>query len=143
MDSMEVLIIIWACVIAVALLVEFFTVDFSAICFATSGVILLILTVCNVPLVWQIPIYVVATILFIIFLRPLLKKTITRKTIPTNIDINFGKKVKLLADVVNGFSEVKLGDIMWTVVCDKALKKGDTVEIIKAEGNKLIVKGGE
>ena len=78
-----------------------------------------------------------------LFARPLLQKWFIKKTVPTNHDVYFGKTTKLLADVVEGVSTIKLGDVIWTAVCDEPLKKDDVVEIIKTEGNKYIVKGGK
>lgn len=135
------MIIIWAILVAVTLLVEFFTTDFFAVCFAVGGIVALILAACGLNLYFQIPFFIVITLLAIIFARPLLKKLVIKKTIPTNLDQNFGKQAKLLADVVDGTSSIKINDVVWTAVCDAPLKKGDLVTIESAEGNKIIVKG--
>lgn len=135
-------VIVWSVLVAVTLLVEFFTTDFFAACFSLGGLVALILAACGLNLYFQIPFFIVVSLLAIIFARPLLKKLLIKKTIPTNLDQNFGKQVKLLADVVDGQSQIKINDVIWTAVCeDAALKKGDVVVIERAEGNKIIVKG--
>lgn len=135
-------IIIWAVLIAVALLVEFFTTDFFAVCFAVGGVVALILAVCGLNLYFQVPIFIAISLLALVLARPLLKKFLIKKTVPTNLDQNFGKQTKLLSDVVNGQSTIKINDVVWTAVCeDSNLKKDDLVVIERAEGNKVIVKG--
>lgn len=139
----DVQIIVWACIVAAALLVEFLTYDFSAICLAAAGILTLIVASLGVGLEWQIPAFIVASVLFIIFVRPLCKRFFIKKTIPTNMDAAIGKKVRLIDDTLDGVSAVKLGDVTWTVVCEDPLKKGEFVEIVRAEGNKLIVKGGK
>ena len=62
-----------------------------------------------------------------------------KPTVPTNVDQNFGKTARLLADVVDGVSSIKINDVVWTAVCDAELKKNDTVSIVRVEGNKMIV----
>lgn len=137
------MIVIWAVLIAVGLLFEFFTVDFFACCFAIGAIIPLILAACNVSLYVQLPVFVGVTILAILLARPLLKKWLIKKTVPTNLDQNFGQTAKLLTDVVDGQATIKINDVVWTVLCDTALTKGATVTIESAKGNKLIVKGAE
>jgi membrane protein implicated in regulation of membrane protease activity len=137
---MEHMVIIWAAVVAVAFLVEAFTCDFSAICFGISAIIVLVLTWLDVNLYWQIPIFVVVTILMLAFIRPICKKLVIKKTIPTNADANIGKVVRLLSDVIDTHSTVELNGVVWTAVCETAAKKGEQVEITGIEGNKLLVK---
>lgn len=135
-------IIVWAVLIAVALLVEFFTTDFFAVCFSVGGVVALILAACGLNLYWQVPIFILSSLLALVGARPLLKKFLIKQTVPTNLDQNFGKQTKLLSDVVDGKSTIKINDVVWTAVCeDGNLKKDDVVMIERAEGNKVIVKG--
>lgn len=137
------MIIIWAVLVAATLLFEFFTTDFFACCFSLGGIVALILAACNVNLYWQIPVFIVITLVALFGARPFLKKLFIKKTIPTNLDQYLGTTTKLLADVVDGKSTVKINDVVWTVVCADALKAGDSVTIEQPSGNKLIVKGAK
>lgn len=134
--------IVWAVVIAAALFVEYFTYDFSAICFGISGIVCLFLnTIPGFPLEWQIIIFVIITALLIAFVRPICKKLFDKKTVPTNMDANIGKTIRLLEDTADGgHSIAKLNDIVWTVLVDGSAKKGDRVDITGTEGNKLLAK---
>lgn len=133
------LIIIWSMVIAGTLLLEFFTVDFFACCFSLGALVSLILAICEVDVVWQLVVFFAVTIVAICATRPLVKKLMKKPTVPTNVDQNFGKTARLLADVVDGVSSIKINDVVWTAVCDAELKKNDTVSIVRVEGNKMIV----
>lgn len=133
------LIIIWSMVIAGTLLLEFFTVDFFACCFSLGALVSLILAICEVDVVWQLIVFFAVTIVAICATRPLVKKLMKKPTVPTNVDQNFGKTARLLADVVDGVSSIKINDVVWTAVCDTELKKNDTVSIVRVEGNKMIV----
>lgn len=133
------LIIIWSMVIAGTLLLEFFTVDFFACCFSLGALVSLILAICEVDVVWQLVVFFAVTIVAICATRPLVKKLMKKPTVPTNVDQNFGKTARLLADVVDGVSSIKINDVVWTAVCNAELKKNDTVSIVRVEGNKMIV----
>ena len=134
------MIVIWAVVIATTLLLEFFTVDFFACCFSLAAFVSLILSIFDVAVVWQLLAFFGVSIIAICATRPLVKRFMKKPTVPTNVDQNFGKTTRLLADVVEGISSIKINDVVWTAVCDAALKKGDLVTIESVEGNKMIVK---
>ena len=135
------MIVIWAVAVAITLLFEFFTVEFFACCFSFGSVIALILAACGLNQYWQVSFFIVGTIVAMLSLRPVLKKFLIKKTIPTNLDQYLGTNVKLLGDVVDGKSTVKINDVVWTVVCDENLQQGDMVTIQETNGNKLVVKG--
>ncbi len=134
------MIVIWSIVIASTLLLEFFTVDFCACCFSLGAVVALILTACGVELTWQILAFFVVAIIAILSTRPLVKKLLKKPAVSTNVDKYFGQKVRLLADVVEGKSSIKINDVVWTAVCDAELKQNDFVTIERVECNKMIVK---
>lgn len=134
------IIITWAVVMAVTLLLEFFTVDFFACCFSFGALISLILAACGVNIYWQVSLFFIVTVIAILATRPLVRYFIKRPTVPTNIDQNFGKKVRLMSDVVDGHATIKINDVVWKVNCDVPLKQDDEVVIECVEGNKMIVK---
>ena len=137
---MTTMIVVWASVMAFTLLLEFFTVDFFASCFALGGLVALILAACGVNLYWQVGVFFVVTVVALCAARPLLKRFIKKPTVPTNVDQNFGKRARLLADVVDGHSTIKLNDVIWQVSCAANLKQNDEVTIERVEGNKMVVK---
>ena len=134
------MIVIWAEVMALTLLLEFFTVDFFASCFSLGALVALILTACGLNVYWQVAIFFVVTVVALCGARPFMKRWIKKPTVPTNVDQNFGKKARLLADVVDGQSSIKINDVVWKVACDADLKKNDEVMIERVEGNKLVDK---
>ena len=134
------MIVIWAVVMAFTLLLEFFTVDFFACCFSLGALVALILAACHVNVYWQVGVFFVVAIIALVGARPILKRLIKKPTVATNVDQNFGKKVRLLADVQDGESSIKLNDVVWKVSCNVALKKNDEVVIERVEGNRMIVK---
>lgn len=134
------MIVVWAVIMAITLLLEFFTVDFFACCFSLGALVALILTACGVNIYWQVGVFFVVTIAAIAATRPLVKHFLKKPTVPTNVDQNFGKTARLLADVVDGHSSIKINDVVWQVSCAADLKQNDLVTIESVEGNKMIVK---
>lgn len=134
------MIVVWAVIMAITLLLEFFTVDFFACCFSLGALVALILAACGVNIYWQVGVFFVVTIAAIAATRPLVKHFLKKPTVPTNVDQNFGKTARLLADVVDGHSSIKINDVVWQVACAADLKQNDLVTIESVEGNKMVVK---
>ena len=142
-DMVVIMIIVWSVVTATALLMEFFIYNIISAWFAVGGLSALIAAACRLDWPWQILIFVVVSFLFLAAFRPLVIKFVHTKTVPTNLDAKVGTQVKLLKDVEEGKSEIKLDDVIWTVKCNDILKAGNIVEITGMQGNKYIVKKGE
>jgi len=134
------MIVIWAMIMAFTLLLEFFTVDFFACCFSLGGLVALILAACGLNVYWQVGVFFVVAIIALCAARPFLKRLVKKPTVATNIDQYFGKKARLLYDVIDGVSSIKLNDVIWKVSCETALKRNDEVVIERVEGNRMIVK---
>ena len=137
------MIVIWATVMAFTLLLEFFTVDFFACCFSLGGLVALILAACGLNVYWQVGVFFVVAIIALCAARPFLKRLVKKPTVATNVDQYFGKKARLLYDVIDGVSSIKLNDVIWKVSCETALKRNDEVVIERVEGNRMIVKAVE
>ena len=61
------------------------------------------------------------------------------ETTPTNLDANVGKSFKLIEDVTEGKSSIKIYDIIWSVKCKDLLTAGSEVIVTGIDGNKYIV----
>ncbi|MCL2755764.1 MAG: NfeD family protein [Firmicutes bacterium] len=143
MATSTIMIIVWASLMAIALLIEVFTYDLVSIFFVPAALPSLLLAVFEVDIAWQIVSFIVLAIVFILAFRPLLKKWLIKETIPTNItDVNYGKKVRLLQDTVDGHSTIKVNDVTWRAKVTEGgdLPKDSLVEIVSSESNKFLVK---
>ena len=134
------MIIIWSVVIAVALLIEFFTYDLVTGWFAFGGLGALIMAAARVDIWWQLLVFFIIPLLCLLFLRRFVLRFVRVPTTPTNLDAKVGCKFKLLKDVKEGRSEIKINDIIWTVSCPDDLKEGDEVQITGMEGNRYLVR---
>lgn len=142
-------IIIWSVVIALSIIIEIESYSFVSAWFAGGGVIALILAMFDkwTSITWagwmvQVIVFVVISLGLLVGVRPLAKKFVSRTpTVPTNADVHFGKKFKLLSDTKGGRSSIDINDIVWTVQVDGDYKAGDFVILKGLSGNKYIAEG--
>ena len=137
------MIIVWACVIAISLLIEFFTYELVSIWFAPAALIALIMAPIGVVYWWQIISFVILSVVFVLAFRPILKRTLIKDIIPTNItDANMGKKIRLTEESTDGYSAIEINGVTWTAKIEGGLdlKKGSLVQIYGSLGNKFLVK---
>jgi membrane protein implicated in regulation of membrane protease activity len=134
-------VVTWAIVIAVAIVLEIETFALVTSWFAVGGLAALVLALCGVDWQIQVIVFVLTSLAFLFALRPFLKKFMKSPTTPTNADLNYGKRFKLLADVVHGRSTININDVVWTVQVDGDFKAGDFVILRDVSGNKYIAEG--
>jgi len=137
------LIIIWAIVIAAAIIIEIETFSLVSAWFIGGGLIALILAMINTWAVdigwyWQVIAFVIVSLGLMLGCRPFAKKFIKSPNVPTNADVNLGKKFKLLSDVKGGRSTVEINDVVWTVQVDCDCKAGEFVILKEISGNKYM-----
>lgn len=136
---------VWLAVVAVSLIVEFMSWDLTSIWFAIAGLISLILSAIN-GISWevQLAVFVVISALLLIFVRKICRKLLLKNTnTKTNVDAFVGKQLKLLKAVTNDCGgEVKINGVIWQAVTDNGeeIEAHNVVEVLRVEGNKLIVK---
>lgn len=142
---MEVMFWVWLAVIAVAIVIEILTLDLVSVWFAFGAVIPFILAaVGGIAIEIQIAVFVVVSALLIIFMRNWAKKLLFKNmNEKTNINSIIGKKIRLLEDTdFEHLGSLKINDVTWTAVSHdgKLIKAGQIVEVVKVDGNKLLVK---
>ena len=142
---MEFMFWVWLAVIVVAIVVEIVTLDLISIWFAFGGVVPFILSaIGGIAIEIQISIFVIASVLLIIFLRKVAQKLLFKNmNTKTNIQAYEGKKYRLLEDTdLEKNGSIKINDVVWTAVGKdgEKIEKGSLVEITGTEGNKMIVK---
>ena len=139
---------VWLAVVAVSLIVEFFTWDLTSIWFAVAGLVSLILSAIDgINWVWQLGVFIVVSAVLIIFVRQICKKLLLKSDEKTNVDAFIGKRTKLVTGISDAdhLGTVKFNGITWSALTENgtALESGAEVEIVRVDGNKMIVKGVE
>ena len=136
---------VWLAVIAVAIIIEILTLDLVSVWFAFGAVIPFILAaVGGIAIEIQIAVFVIVSALLIIFMRSWARKLLFKNmNEKTNINSIIGKKIRLLEDTdFEHLGSLKINDVTWTAVSHDGglIKAGQIVEVVKVDGNKLLVK---
>lgn len=135
---------IWGAIIALAIILEATTNQLLSIWFVFSGLLVFILSLCDIPLTYQITIFVIVSFLLLIITKPLAKKLMHFKKEDTNLERVINKQAIVIQDIDNlkGIGQVSIGGNVWSAksinnnVC---IAKNEIVIIKDIQGVKLIV----
>ena len=134
----------WLIIILVFLIIEGMTTNLVTIWFAFGALCAFISSYFTNNIIIELIVFIVFTILSLIFTKPILDKYIKKDTIKTNIDMIIGKTGIVTEDITPlKCGRVKLQGKSFMAISDKEIKKDKNVEVLKIEGVKVIVKEKE
>lgn len=136
---------IWLSIMVVTVVLEIITTDLISIWFTFGAIIPLLLSAFDaVNPIWQTVIFVIISAILIATLRKTtLKLFFKNSNTKTNVNSLIGQKHRLIESTdFDTMGKIQIKDIEWRVVGEnqETIEKGQIVEIVKIEGNKLIVK---
>lgn len=140
---MDVNIMLWLVALIIFAVVEIASVQLVAVwfCFGSLGGIVAALL--RLELGWQVTIFLIISIILIIFTRPFVKRFLMPRTVKTNYDRNIGMEGIVLEDIDNiqNKGSVKVGGQIWTAKSNdgELIKAEEVVKVIEISGVKLIV----
>ena len=138
----NVMMWVWLGIVIICVVVELCTTALTTIWFAFSGVVMIFLSKFNIPLQWQILIFLVIAFALLFVSRPLVLKKI--RTQKTNVNALEGQKVivtQKITELEKG--TVKLNGVTWNAKSsDPSVEiDADTLcEITEVTGSTLVVK---
>ena len=134
---------LWVIALVVFLVIEAITVGLTSIWFAAGALAAWICTLLGAPVWLQVAVFIVVTAVALYFTRPLVKKYINGKVVPTNADANIGKECRVTETIDNiaGTGAVYVDGKTWTARSDndEVIPEGELVTALRIEGVKLIV----
>jgi membrane protein implicated in regulation of membrane protease activity len=135
------MIIFWAVVAIGALFIDITTSSFMFVWFSLGAIAAIVAMVFNGSVVVQVIIFVAVTAASMAVGYPIVKKTI-KKTVSKTLTMEegyIGKEFAIEEDI-DVKAKIKFQGVYWTVKnVGKPLKKGDLVQVIGIEGNKLLI----
>ena len=138
---------IWLAVIVVSAILEAISMGLTSVWFTIAGVVSLILALLNVDLWIQVAVFVVLSLILIVFLRKFAKKYLLGNIkSKTNTDLMIGSYVRMLKQSdFDNLGAVEINGVVWGVKSKNGdvLPENSIVKIIAVEGNKLIVEKKE
>lgn len=142
---MSVWTYIWLAILIVSILVEAGTMGLVSIWFAAGALAAWALAMFEVSEWIQCLAFVLVSGLLLFFTRPLVKKYVTPKIQPTNVDAIVGREAVVSEAIrpLEGTGQVKVGGQIWSARTDEqtdCIPEGAIVTILRVEGVKLFVR---
>ncbi len=138
------LAIIWLIVLVVCLIIEISTLGLASIWFAGGALLAMLIAVIGGPLWLQILVFLVTSIVLLVFTRPVATKYFNKNRTKTNVESVVGKQAIVTEKIDNlkGAGRIITNGMEWTArsLDDSLIEEGAVVVIEKIEGVKAIVK---
>lgn len=138
---MEISQIVWLVAVVLFVILEASTVVLVCIWFCAGSLVALIISLFWPGGIWlQAVAFLVVSAVCLIALRPVAKRLIGKRQVPTNADANIGKEAQVVNEIQPGrFGRVKLEGLEWTAKSDVVLPVGSWCRVLAIEGVKLVV----
>mgnify|MGYP002853489080 CR=1 FL=1 len=134
----------WFVAFVVLLVIELATVNLVTIWFAIGAVAAIIASVFTESVVWQSVVFILVSLISLIFTKPVMQKFRKFEMTPTNSDRVIGKIGEVTKKIdKNHYGEVKVFESTWTAASDGTIDVGEKVKVLSIEGVKLIVEKEE
>ncbi|MCR5597461.1 MAG: NfeD family protein [Lachnospiraceae bacterium] len=135
---------IWLAVFVVMVVIEIATLGLTTIWFAGGALVALIISLFNPPVAVQIAVFIVVSVVLLIFTRPIAAKHFNKKMVATNVDSVPGEIgiVSVNIDNIAATGTVMIKGMEWTARTesdDLKIEKGAKVKVLRVEGVKVIV----
>lgn len=135
---------IWLVLMIVLLVIEGIVPGLVSIWFALGALAALLSAILGAPVWLQVVWFLVISIVSLILTRPLAKKYVNGRAVPTNADMLIGQECIVTEDIDNvaGHGAVSVGGKVWTARTldpEQKAAAGQTLKVVRIEGVKLIV----
>lgn len=137
-------VIIWTVLLVVLVAIEIATMGLTTIWFAAGALVATIAAACNAPLFVQIALFLIVSVLMLVFTRPVAVKYFNKDRVKTNVESLVGQKGIVTGEINNlkGCGQVTLNGMEWTarsVLQGCVIPEGSVVVVKEIHGVKLIV----
>ena len=134
---------IWLIVLVACLVVEISTLGLTSIWFAGGALLAMLIAMIGGPLWLQVLIFLVTSVVLLIFTRPIARKYFNKNREKTNVNSKIGKQaiVTVTIDNLKGEGQIVTEGMEWTArsLDSSVIEEGSVVTIEKIEGVKAIV----
>lgn len=135
---------IWALMALIFLVAEIFTAGFFIICFGIGAAAAALLALLGFGPIWQMVIFIVASAITLLFIRPIATRISGSSTNSVGIDRVLNKEaiVVVALDPITARGRVRVNREEWLAesIEGKAIAVGEKVRVVAIEGTRLMVK---
>lgn len=136
--------VMWLIVMVACLVVEVCTLGLASIWFAGGALLALIIALIGGPFWLQLLVFLVVSIVLLVFTRPVATKYFNQNRTKTNVESVVGKQaiVTVAIDNLKGQGQIVTDGMEWTArsLDSSVIEEGTVVVIEKIEGVKAIVR---
>ena len=135
---------VWLGIMIVAILIEIATMGLTTIWFAGGALIAVLASAIHLPLAVQIIAFLLVSVLFLVFTRPVAVKYFNKDRVRTNAESLVGRQAIVTTDIDNlqNCGQVTVNGQEWSArsMDDSRIAAGTVVQIMAISGVKLVVK---
>lgn len=136
--------VIWLILFILFVVIEIATMGLTTIWFAGGALLSTIAAMLNAPIYVQVTLFLVVSIVLLIFTRPIAVKYFNKDRVKTNAESLIGKSCIVISEIDNleGTGQVTVNGQEWSArASDEAAKipVGAVAEVVSISGVKLIV----
>ena len=133
--------LVWLILLIAFVVVEALTVSLVSIWFAAGAVAALIVSGFTSSWLVQFAVFAVVSAVALAATRPLVKKRMTARRVPTNADINVGRKAQVLVEVTPDVTgRVRLDGVDWNARSEQTIPAGALCVVLSVDGATLTVR---
>ena len=133
--------LVWLILLIAFVVVEALTVSLVSIWFAAGAVAALIVSGFTSSWLVQFAVFAVVSAVALAATRPLVKKRMTARRVPTNADINVGRKAQVLVEVTPDVTgRVRLDGVDWNARSEQTIPAGSLCVVLSVAGATLTVR---
>lgn len=138
------MLFVWLILLIVCIVVELATMGLTTIWFAGGALIAAIASAFHAPLVLQVALFLVISIVLLFFTRPIAVKYFNKDRVRTNVESLIGRQAIVVSEINNleGVGQVTVGGQEWSARSrddEKEIPVGTVVIVCAINGVKLIV----
>ncbi len=133
--------IVWLGLVVVFGIAEAATATLVSVWFCAGALVaLLVALLAPSAYIAQAAAFLLVSALALLALRPVARRLIGGKNVPTNADANIGKRAQVVAEIQpDRFGRVRLEGMEWTAKSNSVLPVGSWAVVQAIEGVKLVV----
>lgn len=133
--------VIWLIIAVVCGLIEAGTIALVSVWFVFGAVVLFFMAlIFPESVLFQIFVFILFSILSLVFIRPVAKKYVDKYTRGGNINSKVDKTGVVVQEIKKDEKgRVKIGDVEWLAVSNEDISEGTKVRITNVDGNTLCV----
>ena len=142
---MSGMVVLWLVILLIAICVEVGTMGLASIWFAGGALIAVISAALSFPVWLQVVLFLVVSLVLLIFTRPVAVKYFNKDRVRTNVESMIGRQAIVVSEIDNlqGIGQVTVGGQEWSARSEnekQTMDVGTVVEIVAVNGVKLIVR---